>query len=76
MFTSIACLPFNTLDNINTPCSVNTYGAYLRPPLFEVAICDLKVSNLVFSKLKHEIFRKSVNVSVDLLYVSFCLYTV
>ena len=35
-------------DNIAIPCSVKTYGKYLRPPfedvfsVFEVAICDLK----------------------------------
>jgi hypothetical protein len=42
MFTCTAFLLFKTLESIATPCSVNAKGAYLLPPLFEVAICVLK----------------------------------
>jgi hypothetical protein len=36
---------FKTDDSIATPCSVNTYGSFRRPPLFpgfDIAICDIK----------------------------------
>ena len=45
MLTSTASSLFNTDDSIAMPCSVKTYGKYLRPPLvliFVVEICDLK----------------------------------
>lgn len=56
MLTSIACSLFNTLESIATPCSVNAYGRYRRPPrpMFEIANCDLKdsVSSLVRRNMK------------------------
>jgi hypothetical protein len=39
-------LLFKILDNIATPCSVNTLGLYLAPPQLDVAICDFKLSIL------------------------------
>jgi hypothetical protein len=35
-----------TLESMATPCSVNAYGRYRRPPrpVFEVANCNLKAS--------------------------------
>jgi hypothetical protein len=30
----------NTAESIATPCSVNAYGKWRRPPQLEVAICD------------------------------------
>jgi len=45
MFILIAKSLFNTLDNINTPCSVKAKGAFLRPPQLDVAICDFKLVN-------------------------------
>ena len=45
----IAVSLLRTADNIAIPCSIKTYGKYLRPPLFvsffEVTNCDLKDSN-------------------------------
>src|SRR5210317_1603256 len=41
MFTAIAFGLFKTLDNMATPCSVKTYGAYRNPILFE----ELEVTN-------------------------------
>lgn len=41
----IALWLFNTLESINTPCSVKTLGNYVLPPLFEVTNCDLKDSH-------------------------------
>jgi len=54
MFTSIATLLFNTLDNIATPCSVNAMERYLVPPQVEAPIWLLKISNsfLVNPKMK------------------------
>ena len=45
MFTLIALSLFKILDNINTPCSVNTKGSFRRPPQLDVAICDFKLAN-------------------------------
>ena len=47
MLICIATSLRNTAESIAIPCSVNTYGKYLRPPFrsfsIEVAICDLSV---------------------------------
>ena len=42
MFTSMARLLFRILEIMATPCSVKAWGRYLRPPQFEITICDLK----------------------------------
>jgi len=50
MLILIAFLLFNTLDSINTPCSVKTIGVYLNPirSELEVAMCDLQFVNSSF----------------------------
>jgi len=54
MFMSIALSEFSTEASIDTPCSVKAKGIYLVPPLFEVAIFDLKLpySSLLNSNIK------------------------
>jgi hypothetical protein len=46
MLTCTARSLFKTLDSIATPCSVKTKGIVRLPPrpLFDIAICDIKVS--------------------------------
>lgn len=45
IFTLIALLLCKTLDNIATPCSVNTNGSLLVPPRFDITNCDIKLLN-------------------------------
>src|SRR2546426_49171 len=52
------------------PCSVKTYGRYLRCfplPTFKVAFCDLKAAASSAVQLEHEVFRRALPVASDLL---------
>jgi hypothetical protein len=44
----------DTLDNIATPCSVNTYGSFLVPPQLDVSNPDIKISNSVYVNWKRD----------------------
>ncbi len=55
MLTLTAVGLLSTEDSIATPCSVNTYGRYLRcfpRSAFKVANCDLKHSSIVSWNIK------------------------